>query len=621
MRHILSLVLLVLLPVVSFSQTIQKVDFEEILLQGIASGVTVQFDAPLAVSADIVVNGEVFSVPAGVDSVAYSFTPGKDPVVLEYQDMRYPAPCRPIPLFWSILPPLIAIVLALLLKEVLSALFAGIFSGCAIIGFYKGGLVGIFSGFLSTIDTYIIEALQDSGHLSVILFSMIIGAVVHLISQNGGMNTIVAWLSKRARTARSGQMATYVMGIMIFFDDYANTLVVGNTMRPITDRLRISREKLAYIVDSTAAPVAAIAFVTTWIGAELGYIGEAMEKSGQASFLEGQSAYGLFFQSLPYSFYPLLTLFFIFLLIRSQRDFGPMHRIETHARSQPAGVEKSEKELPMASAWAAILPVAVIILGTLGGLLYTGYDAGIWENTQGFWRKVSGTIGNADSYVALLWSSISALMVAVVMSVTVARMKFTRVMESGMEGFKTMLPAIVILILSWALAGVTENMHTADFLTGVVGDRIHPGLFPAITFVLAAVVAFSTGSSWGTMAILYPLVLPALTTVCIQAGLADDYALSLFLNATACVLAGSVLGDHCSPISDTTILSSLASSCDHVSHVRTQLPYALTVGGTALLLGTLPAGLGVSPWIMLPLAGIIIYLVIRFFGNKVPDAA
>lgn len=637
MRHFI-ISLLLLFSLVSQSQ---EVEFSKVILKGLETEVVVTSPSAFG-SQEIQINGSTYQFDSLADEQTIKIVAGSEPVKVTIGTKTFRSSCTPIPLGWSILPPLMAIVLALAFREVLSALFAGIFSGCIIVGIYQDGLGGVFSGFLRTLDEYIIQALMDSGHLSVVLFSMIIGAVVHIISKNGGMNSIVAWLSKKAQTAQSGQMATYIMGVMIFFDDYANTLVVGNTMRPITDKLKISREKLAYIVDSTAAPVAAIAFVTTWIGAELGYIMEAVEKSGDAGFLEGQSAYGLFFQSIPYSFYPLLTLLFIFLLIKSKKDFGPMLKVEREARKAVLASDVKEEKLVTSHPINAILPIVIIVFGTLLGLLFTGFEStasailaespnaklhgwgDVWrEMTQlptapsSFGTKLGTVIGNADSYQALLWASLGSLAASIVLSVGFTKLKFSETMDAAMEGFKTMLPAILILVLSWSLASVTETLHTADFLTSVVGDSIHPGWFPAITFILAALVAFSTGSSWGTMAILYPLVLPALTSVCLQFGLDDGYALSLFLNATSCILAGSVLGDHCSPISDTTILSSLASSCDHISHVKTQMPYALSVGGVALLLGTIPAGWGVSPiWLML-IGGAAVFFIIKFVGKKV----
>ena len=532
-----------------------------------------------------------------------------------------------IPLWLSIVPPILAIIIALLSKEVVASLLLGVISGGVIIGTYTSGFSGIFSGIFRTIDHYILNSLTDWGHQAVIVFSVIIGGMVTVISKNGGMMAIVNRISKRANDAKSGQMATYLLGIAIFFDDYANTLVVGNTMRAITDKLRISREKLAYIVDSTAAPIAAVAFVTTWIGAELGYISDGIEQieaSLGVSILEGP--YTIFLGSLSYSFYPILTLVFIFLLIWKGKDFGPMLKVEKNARLngvvENKADESSDDELQPVEevepkAYRAIIPICIVIFGTIIGLFYTGWDQAIWDNADlGFGKKLSQTIGASDSYTALLWSSMVSLITAILLSLNIKNVQPTTAVEWSISGFKTMVNAVVILILAWALAEVTKELHTADFLSNSIGDWLPVFLVPAFTFVLAALVAFSTGSSWGTMAILYPLVLPLAWMVCQLDGMDYEPTMAIFFHTVSTVLAGSVLGDHCSPISDTTILSSLASKCNHISHVKTQMPYALTVGGISIVVCSIPAGLGVSPWLTL-LAGIgVLYFVVWKFGKR-----
>ena len=560
-----------------------------------------------------------------------------------------------IPLWTSILPPLIAIFLALIFKEVIFSLISGIFIGSAIIGFYAKGFIGIFTGFFTVIDTYIIGALNDSGHLSVIVFSILIGGIVAIISRNGGMQGIVNRISKYANNVRNGQFATWFLGIAIFFDDYANTLVVGNTMRPVTDRLKISREKLAYIVDSTAAPVSAIAFVTTWIGAELGYISSGVEAINASGTVINEGVYGIFLNSLAYSFYPILTLFFMFYLILRQKDFGPMLKAERRARVggvinpevNNADLTEIEDLQPVKGikhrAVNAVLPVAVIVFGTMIGLLFTGFESlnaelltshpelslqgwgDIWGsmsslegNPDGFTKKLGTLIGASDSYAALLWASLAALVLAIFLTVGQRIMKLEETVNTAVSGFKTMISAILILVLAWALAMVTDDMHTAEFLTGLIGDSIYPWLIPAFTFILAAVVAFSTGSSWSTMALVYPIILPAAWAISTSDTYAYEHAdaMALFYNTVSAVLAGSVLGDHCSPISDTTILSSLASGSNHIDHVRTQIPYALTVGLISVVIGTILSSLGLNPFIGMLLGAGTIVLVIEVFGKS-----
>jgi Na+/H+ antiporter NhaC len=469
---------------------------------------------------------------------------------------------------------------------------------------------------------YILESLNDPAHLSIIVFSMMIGAMVALISSNGGMKGVVNILARYARSPRSGQFVTWLLGMAVFFDDYANTLVVGNTMRPVTDRLNISREKLSYIVDSTAAPIAAIAFVTTWIGAELSYIQDGINVIGLK-----ESAYDIFLNSLQFSFYPVLALLFILILVKSNRDFGPMLQAERNARkniypgSHPNAVEESIDSTEGKERWYnAVIPVVVIVAGTITGLVSTGLQNVSWDDSMGFFKNLSLVIGNADSYKALLWSSLAGVIIAVILTLSQKLLTLKGSVNSLVEGFKTMLTAVIILVLAWSIALITKYMHTADFVAGIlVSINMAPFVLPSIVFMLAAFVAFSTGSSWGTMAILYPLVLPSSWLISQQYGLDHEQSMNIFYNVVSTVLAGSVLGDHCSPISDTTILSSLACSCNHIEHVRTQLPYAMTVGVIAILFGTLPAAYGVPTYILFPLCLVVLYLIVRFFGKKTEE--
>lgn len=537
---------------------------------------------------------------------------------IEQADFKFAKRIRPIPLWLSVLPPLIAILMALAFKEVYSSLFFGLFSGTFLIGLYHNGSIweGLSRGLLSTVDTFFVDALKDRGHVSIIIFSMLIGGMVSIIHKNGGMKGLVDRLARYAKSPRSGQFITWALGLFIFFDDYANTLVVGNTMRPVTDRLKVSRAKLAYIVDSTAAPIASIAFVTTWIGAELSYIKEGITTIGI-----DQSAYAIFLSSLKYSFYPIFTLAFVLFLILKKRDFGPMLPIERHARKQKENIIDSARsaEAQHSSHWInGVFPVVVVVIGTIAGLLITGWDAEIWHSDLGAVKKISHIIGNADSYVALLWSSLLGTMVALTLSVSQGLLSLQNTMEALMDGFKSMLPAVMVLILAWSLAEITQLLHTATFISNaLLNFKMAPWLVPALTFLIAAVVAFSTGSSWGTMAILYPLILPAGWLICQNSGLDHDASLSIFTNIVSSVLAGSVLGDHCSPISDTTIMSSLASGCDHIQHVRTQMPYALTVGAVSIFLGTIPAALGfpILPLFIIGLA--VLYGIVVWRGKTV----
>ncbi len=558
-----------------------------------------------------------------------------------------------IPLWMSLLPPLIAIILALIFKEVIISLFIGIWSGAFIAGGLKfGSLYYFMISLMEVVQKYIVNALADSGHLSVIIFSLLIGGMVAIISKNGGMAGVVKALSKYAKGRRSTQFITWLLGIAIFFDDYANTLIVGNTMRAMTDKFKISREKLAYIVDSTAAPVAAIAFITTWIGAELGYIDGAIQQI--ENFPLETTPYGMFLSSLKYSFYPILTLIFILILIRSGKDYGPMLKAEKRAiqtgQVSPAKTKNDDEPdmedlSPVAGAplkwYNAVIPIAIVILMTLFGLVDTGmasiYDSlvstgysgnsnwgSVWSamggmgESQSFFQKLGNLIGSSDSYVALLWASLSGVIAAIALTVGGKIIKLFDTMHYMTVGFKTMMPALIILTLAWALAITTQELYTANYITGMLEGNVNPRFMPAIIFVLSAFIAFSTGSSWSTMAILFPIAIPATWALSIGAGLDHATSYEILLNAIATVLAASVLGDHVSPISDTTILSSLASDCNHIDHVRTQLPYAMTVGVAALLCviisGFFPLG-WIFNWALLLLFVIAFYFIINKVGK------
>ncbi len=521
-----------------------------------------------------------------------------------------------MPLWMSILPPLVAIVMALLIKEVISSLFVGILTGTFLMALYGGQspASAFGGGILRVVDTYVVGSLNDFDHVQIIVFTLVIGGMVRIVTANGGMQGMVNWLSRRARGPRSGQLMTFLMDLCIFFDDYSNTLVVGNTMRPIADKLKVSREKLAYIVDSTSAPVVAVAFVTTWIGAELSYIQDGIRAIGLET-----SAYSVFFHSLAYSFYPFLTLGFVLMIILSGRDFGPMLKAERKARL----ASLMETEIPNGVAKPAhiidaMIPLAVLILGTIVGLIATGYDAAVWQAETGFFSKLSTTIGAANSYQALLWASLLSLIAAIVMTLLRGSLTFAKTMEEMVEGFKAMFNAVLILTMAWSIALVTKDMHTAEFVSQLLLKwSLSPALVPALTFLLAALIGFSTGTSWGTMAILYPLILPSSWLLCQEQGLSVDATMPLFYNVVASVLAGAVMGDHCSPISDTTIMSSLASSCNHLQHVSTQMPYALTVGATALLIGVLPTALGLPSWVAFLAGFALLWLIVRLVGKKV----
>ncbi len=518
----------------------------------------------------------------------------------------------------SVLPPVLAIVLALYLRQVIPALFMGVWFGAwAINGFT---LAGLWQGLLESFQKHILHAVADADHAAVILFSLMIGGTVGIISRNGGMQGVVNLIVSWANDAKRACVATATMGLAIFFDDYANTLVVGNTMRPVTDSMRISRAKLAYIVDSTAAPVATIAFVTTWIGYQVGLIGESISYIPDLD----AEAYLLFLSTIPYNFYPLLAISFVFMIALSGRDFGPMAKAEREAREN--GVEDdSHLESSMAEdcepieavkgkpqrAINAALPILMLILGVIGGLYVTGRSALEADDPA-----IKDIIGAADSYKSLMWGSLIGMITAVGITLVQRIMSLEEVVNAWYKGLRTMFYAMIILVLAWALGGITEELRTADFLVSVLGDTLPVQLVPFIVFILAAFTAFATGSSWGSMGILVPLVIPLTWAVMKASGHSGPEDMHILYSAIASVLAGSVWGDHCSPISDTTILSSMASGCDHIEHVRTQLPYALLVGAVAIGVGSIPVAFGMPWWLGLLIGAGLLFLVLRIVGQK-----
>jgi len=517
----------------------------------------------------------------------------------------------------AILPPLLTISVALIIKRVIPALFLGIWSGAWVINDF--GLAGAWTGFLQTFQVYVLNALANPEHTSIVLFSFMVGGMVGIITRNGGMQGIVNHIVAWADSARHACLATASLGIAIFFDDYANTLVVGNTMRPVTDSMRVSRAKLAYIVDSTAAPVACIAVVTTWIGYEIGLIGDSLNKM---KGLDGE-AYLVFLNTLPYSFYPFLAIAFVFMVSASGRDFGPM--LESERRANEEGSENSDviphnnqegevlrpvKGKPQ-RAFNAYIPVMVLVVGVVVGLYVTGLRASaeISEPT------LKDIIGNANSYTALMWASLCSVMAAALLSIGQKILTLDRVVNAWFRGVSAMLMAMIILVLAWSLGEVTDILKTAEFLTHALGDSVPVFLMPTLVFLLAALTAFATGSSWGAMGILFPLVMPLTWAVMIGQGQVGPEHMHILYSSISAILAGAVWGDHCSPISDTTILSSLASGCNHIEHVRTQMPYAITVGATAILFGTLMTALGSPWWLGMSLGLVALWLILRFFGK------
>lgn len=541
--------------------------------------------------------------------------------------LRLPMELYAQPGWLTLLPPLVAIGLALATREVVLSLFAGIWAGAVVLAGYNP-LVGT----AGSID-FLLDALIDRDHMSIIVFSLLLGGMVGVMARSGGTQGIVDKLESVATNRTRGQFLAWAFSFFLFFDDYANTLIQGNALRPMTDRLNISREKLAYIVDSTAAPLAVSAVVTTWIGFQitqvrdnLGTLAAQTSDPELAAQLQAgaDNAFLVVLHSIPYLFYPILAFFFVAMVVLMKRDFGPMYHAERRAASgggliRPGSVPASDPTdasmQPPADAprrwYNAAVPVLVVVMVALASLWGTG-AAGLEPGE----RTLVTVIGNANPFNALLWASFAGCAVAITMVAAQGILSVQGALGAWLGGIQSMLMAVIILTLAWGLGGVTAEMGTGAYLSSLLQESLPLTLLPGLVFLVASATAFSTGTSWGTMAILFPVVIPLAVAMGAGVGFAGGEHYAILLGTLSSVMAGAVFGDHSSPISDTTVLSAMSSSCDLVDHVRTQLPYALVVAAVALVIGEVPAA---AEWIH-PIFSIFIglgllYLVLRLFGK------
>lgn len=516
----------------------------------------------------------------------------------------------------SVLPPILAIGLALAFRQVLIALFCGVWLGASLIESHA------FIGLLRAVDTYVVRALADTDHVSVVVFSLTIGGMVGIISRSGGTAGMVAKLTRFCRTPRSTQLVGWLMGVLVFFDDYANSLIVGPAMRPLTDRVRVSREKLSYIVDSTAAPVASLAVISTWVGFEIGLINDAFRAIGMEV-----NAYWIFVQTIPYRFYTIVALALVAFVAFLSRDIGPMWRAEVRART--TGKIMRDGAVPLADlgrlesidgkaiigpTYFAWLPILVFLVVALGGLYFDGVNA------VGRSAPLYQIIGGASAFRTLLWGSFAGAVCAALLPLLTRRQKLQTILDAFLNGVQSMNIAVIILIFAWALGQVCKEMGTAQTVIGWIEPVLSPSLLPAAVFVAASFISFATGTSWGTMAILMPIAIPAAQDMIGAKFVSGLPVLNhAYLSTIAAVLTGSIFGDHCSPISDTTIMSSMCSGSDHVDHVNTQMPYAIFGAALALLVGYVPTGLNFSPWTGVVAGLAVAWLWVRFMGKPVPD--
>lgn len=469
---------------------------------------------------------------------------------------------------WSLLPPVIAIGLALITKEVYSSLFIGIVTGGIIYSLSSSsGFDGVFTAIIH--DGFIAN-ISDSYNVGILIFLVVLGIIVVLMNKAGGSHAYGEWASKHIKNRPGACISTFILGALIFVDDYFNCLTVGSVMRPITDKHNISRSKLAYLIDSTAAPVCIIAPISSWAAAVSGTV-------------EGVNGIQLFISTIPYNLYALLTLLMVIFISVSSFDFGIMKKHELNALDGDLFTTRNkiysdtEKSInnPKGKVIDLILPVIILIILCVIGMIYTG---GFFDG-----KNFINAFADCDASYGLSLGSVGALLIIIAYFICRRVLSFTECMDSISEGFKQMVPAILILTFAWTLKTMTNFLDAGTFVAGLVENATTVQIFlPAILFIVAMGLSFATGTSWGTFGILIPIVTSVFSNDLANASQTGDIPSLVIICISAC-LAGAVCGDHCSPISDTTIMASTGAQCDHVNHVSTQLPYALTVAGVSII--------------------------------------
>lgn len=467
---------------------------------------------------------------------------------------------------FSLLPPLLAIVLALVTRNVIPALFCGVWLGATML---VGGNPAI--GLYDTFDAFIIPSVGDEWSVTVLIYCGLFGVLIGVLERSGGAQAIARSISARVASRRGAQGATMGLGVLIFFEDYFNALTVGSVMRPITDRMKVSREKLAYIVDSTSAPMCLLGPVSTWVVFVMGLIGTQLVEMDTSG-----SEYLIYLSTIPLNFYAWLALALIAFLVITQWDFGPMAAAEHRARTtgqvmapnaKPPSGSHEDNLSPVSEDQARkrnmLVPIAVLVLMIPPLFLWTGNFP---EN------DLVTAVGNAKGGLSILMATLMAVVVGLTMGMVQKLFNFREAMDIVVDGIKSMTLVYIILTLAWSIGSVTSELGTAAYLVTLAEASLSPSMVPVLLFLIGAVVAFTTGTSYGTFAIMIPIAMPV--------AVAMDLPLALTISA---VLSGGIFGDHCSPISDTTILSSAGSSCDHIDHVRTQLPYAITAGVAGII--------------------------------------
>jgi Na+/H+ antiporter NhaC len=530
--------------------------------------------------------------------------------------------------WYSVVPPLAAVLIAISTRRLYFSLASSVVMG-GVLSVVRSGW-GDGSFLQTTGVLFVRDSLADRDYQLILLYVVLIMAMIAVMLRSGGLRGIANGLSRFAKGPRSAKLVTAAAGLIIFIDDYANTMIVGSAMRPITDRCGVSREKLAFLVDATAAPIAGIALVSTWIGYEISLLGDQAVELGI-----DHSAYSIFLDAIAYRFYCIVMIAFVFLNSLFDVDFGPMAKAEEAARraappkklNRTQGIDKKKTQTkeedatpddiePRAS--TALLPMFLLLTIFLGGMfIYGGGELLVKEDSAAFfklatWRTI---FSEANSIPVLAIASAAGFYASLLMARGISRASLNSLASAVLQGLRTALTPVVILSLAWSLKAVcsSDYLGTGDFLAAALGDSITPMIYPCAVFIIAGLTAFATGTSWGAMAILIPTAVP----VAFQ--LDGSVYGPITIITIAAILDGAIFGDHCSPISDTTIMSSTASGCDHIAHVRTQMPYAVFVGLVVLSVAYPTAAAGWSPWFGITTSVAlctILFLVIRIMRKS-----
>ncbi len=509
--------------------------------------------------------------------------------------------------YFSLIPPLVAIVLCVVLREAILSLFVGIFVGALFLyGFSPA------TAFLRAVDDIILASFIDSDHAITIFFTVLTGGLTEILNRSPNARHVIHHLVSKIKNRWKASVLIWFSGLFFFVDDYANCLIVGNAYRKLVDGLKISREKLAYLVDTTSAPIASLALVSTWIGIEITVIDKALAAEGVTDF----QAYGLFLSSIPYRFYPVLAMILCLMVCTTGRDFGPMLKAERRAiRSKPKEDDSdrySVEEKPSLKSYFSFIPLACLLVSAVTFLGVNGYHNGAGVDWAHPWQTVVALFGAADPYRSLLWATMLSTAVAFFIHLGILREGFKELNANWMSGLRMMFTICLILTLAWSIGDVCDRMKTGAYVASLLGENFNPDLLPFMTFLFAAAISFATGTSYGTMSILMPIALP----LAINLGMADP---EIMCGTVGSVLGGAIFGDHCSPLSDTTILSSGASGCPVTAHVNTQLPYAVVVALISTLCLFLVPIKGFSAMLLLVTASLILFGLLRLFGKKAAD--